>query len=374
MLEDLQRDTWRQQVGFSREMSDVQDRLYDDCNDANALLSGWIQKFQPCLFGRVAAKLNLLRFCVLRENDLERDERVSHLIQAARLRWKKEAIEGKASGFLVVLVSRRIAEAIPNEAVARIARRLCSLYLHEVEAEFDVILHERLWLERSGPETVTWEWLAGVNYFCAQGDRRWWQDHRIPGGMAFSVNSVGHMAKAGKLSELMGKMDAELGIADADYGHGTIRTLEDALKYAMLTIENASEAVSGRATNLIDVPGSNQEYAPALPTCPIELPRSIKGKNHCVYHGWYHTDFTLPKEYFRSAVERGADVRQHDLDFTYLFLDSVDNPALETMGRGQRIRAETGEAGTVTEDKRHRLVPRELSRNDRAAIHEYLGI
>ena len=64
---------------------------------------------------------------------------------------------------------------------------------------------------------MTWEWLAGVNYFCAQGDRRWWHDHRIPGGMALSVNSVGHLAKAGKISEALASLNKELGVDPSEF-------------------------------------------------------------------------------------------------------------------------------------------------------------
>src|SRR2546423_14958970 len=62
---------------------------------------------------------------------------------------------------------------------------------------------EQIYLQKPGTRLTTWKWLAGVNYFCAQGDRRWWQDHRIPGGMAFSVNSGGHLVKSGIIGHAM---------------------------------------------------------------------------------------------------------------------------------------------------------------------------
>ena len=71
---------------------------------------------------------------------------------------------------------------------------------------------------------------------------------------------------------------------------------------------------------------------------PIKLPPRLSDKDHCTYAGWYHTDQTLPSVYFRPDVERSNDVDRHeDLDFTYLFDDSVANPAFETMGTGRRI-------------------------------------
>ena len=62
---------------------------------------------------------------------------------------------------------------------------------------------ERVQLEQPDKQHRTWECPASVNYFSAQGDKRWWQDHRFPAGLAFSVNSVGHMVKSGKLNEAM---------------------------------------------------------------------------------------------------------------------------------------------------------------------------
>jgi hypothetical protein len=79
--------------------------------------------------------------------------------------------------------------------VKELALRLCSLYLLE-EVAPDRIFLDEIWLEKPGRDATTWRWHAGVNSFRAQGDGRWWQDHLMPGGIAFSVNSVGHMVKS----------------------------------------------------------------------------------------------------------------------------------------------------------------------------------
>lgn len=225
--------------------------------------------------------------------------------------------------------------------------------------ETDAIHHERIWLEKPGPERVTWQWLAGVNYFCAQGDRRWWHDHRIPGGMAFSVNSVGHLARAGKIGEVMNNLNIEMGFDGSEFGSGTIRSLEEALVFAMLTIDNAADTVSGRATRLL--PLDISEDVTSVPSCPIKLPARILGKNHCTYEGWYHTDYTLPSEYFLPDEKRPSNASAHDLDFTYLFNKHVDNSAFEVMAQGQRIRAEIdAEPQAEVEMKANRMVPMEI--------------
>src|SRR6185503_5308209 len=106
------------------------------------------------------------------------------------------------SGFVILALGQEIANSEPSDTCLRLAERLTSLYLLE-NVEADVIYHDELFLEIPGSQRATWRWLCGVNYFCAHGDKRWWRDHRIPGGMAVSVNSVGHMVKSGKLANVM---------------------------------------------------------------------------------------------------------------------------------------------------------------------------
>jgi hypothetical protein len=108
----------------------------------------------------------------------------------------------------------------------------------------------------------------------------------------------------------------------------------------MRTIRNASEAVSGKATWLLDDAGN----LPAA--CPIQLSKVLAGKNYCEYAGFYHTDITIPSLYFRRDVERPHETEKLTLDFTYLFHPGVANPAHMTMGEGRRLRGE-GAAGKI---------------------------
>jgi len=65
------------------------------------------------------------------------------------------------------------------------------------------------------------------------------------------------------------------------------------------------------------------------------LPDVLNNKNYCTYQGYYHTDQTLPIEYFTPAVERPNSVSPHTLDFTYLFVADVDNPDFTVTGEGR---------------------------------------
>ncbi len=174
-LSQLRADEWRARTRFSEEVEQANRLLFDPrlvSKEAEAVLASWLQKWQPCLFGRISAKLGALSYCLLTEADLnESDESIQAKIQAARVGWTREAFEGRKSGFIVLAVSPAIASAIPGPEVQELARRLCFLYL-QTEIEIDKIHLEDVFLEKPGPRRTTWRWHAGVNYFCAQADGR----------------------------------------------------------------------------------------------------------------------------------------------------------------------------------------------------------
>jgi hypothetical protein len=344
LLANTHADPWRAAAGFSAEISEANKALFDadvSPEDKAEMINGWIQKHQPCLFGRIAAKGSFLSYCVLVDSDLNAsDDHIREKIQTARTRWTREGFEGAKSGFIILAISERLAFAEPDDYVKRLAKRLCELYLLR-DIEPDSIAHDEIWLEKPGRDKTTWKWHAGVNYFAAHADQRWWHDHRIPGGIAFSVNSVGHMVKSGILAKAMISLEESLGAPPEDWEFSKVDSLGKALELAMRTISLASDSVSGKATKLLSLPvnpdGQVQQNR------PVELPLSLAGKNFREYLGHYHTDFTLPSEYFRADVARPDDVRSHVLDFTYLFDDSIENPDHVTMGSGRQIR----EDGTV---------------------------
>ena len=200
LIAHLEPDAWRRDHPFSSEMANCHRTLFDPASsrvEKIAALSRWLAENQPCLFGQMEAKRNRLAFCLLTENDLEQsDQEICDTIQRERVDWKRHAFHGNSHGFLIVAVSETIAFARPGPLLLRLAKRLCELYLGRDEP--DAILLDDLILEMNSPSGTEWRrWKVGANYFSAQGDRRWWCDHRMPGGLAFSMNSVGHMARTG---------------------------------------------------------------------------------------------------------------------------------------------------------------------------------
>lgn len=363
LMTQLQVDPWRTQHGFSADMAGVANKLVEPGlpdEQLKAHLEAWLQRSQPCLFGRLAAKHGMITYCFLRASDLQRDDEfIRTKIQAARSEWTREAFDGRRSGFVIVATSPELALAVPSAAVRQIAQRICSLYLLR-DAPMDTVLHDEIFLEKPGAARTTWKWQVGVNYFSAHGDGRWWHDHRFPAGVAFSMNSVGHMAKAGLLAKGLAALDELLGEEAQELPRTKIDSLDQALEFAMRTIHLASEANSGKATKLLPLPEGSQA---TTRQCPVQLPSFLQNKNYCEYAGYYHTDHTLPSEFFTENVQRLPNAQEHVLDFTYLFDRSLENPDFVTMGVGRRIRSsgsaprDSGPTGTAAVRPVARVTP-----------------
>jgi hypothetical protein len=351
LIAALPADPWRNQVPFSGDVLEATAKLFaaTDTKGREEALGAWLVDYQPCLFGRIAARLGMMDYCILTPADLEADDKtIRATIQEKRLEWHQAGWEGRKSGFVILALSEAIANAVPGERTRRLAQRLCSLYLNIDDIETAAIYWDDLQLEFPGPKRPARQWRVGVNYFCAQGDKRWWHDHRIPGGMAFSMNSVGHLVHSRALADAMLELEARLGLPIGDWKKSKLDSLYAALVFAMRTIDGAANAVSGRATELLPAASDPSN----LPRCPVDpLPKDLAGKNHCEYAGWYHTDETLPNEYFLPDVLRPASVTRKELDFTYLFDDSISNLDFFTMGVGVPIRDVDGSTDSPLSDK-----------------------
>ena len=302
--------------------------------EREAALAAWLGESQPCLFGRIAARKNLLSYCILSEQDLQlSDAAIRDKIQQARFEWWRQGLEGRKHGFIVLCSAPQVANAIPDRAMRALAQRICSLYLLD-DIECDRVHHDRLFLDIPGVRHSKFMWLAGVNYFSAAGDGRWWCDHRIPGGMAFSVNSVGHMVKSERLGLVLEELASLAGLGKDARSIAKVDSLGRALILAMMTIARAAQGPSGRSTSLRKIADRDELQ---VIEAPCELPTPLIDLDYCTYQGYYHTDHTLPTVYFSPEVERPSRLKPQDLDFTYLFDADALNVAHVTMGRGVRV-------------------------------------
>ena len=316
LMDNLVADEWRVNNPFSPEVASCHAGLLaaQTSGQRSELLSHWLANHQPCFFGRFAAKKGMIDYCFLTENDLLRDERhVSGMIAQTRLAWRKRARRGESHAFVILAISDVLAKAKPNKAMFEVARRLAELYLCR-DVPPDKIVHDELFLEAKECRS----WKVGVNYFSSQGDGRWWKDHRIPGGIALSMNSVGHMACVHRLGKEMDEDDQSQGL------HWALRT-------AMMLLNETKPGISGRDTWLHEL--QNRPEPPHI-VCPDDLAKALKGKNRCEYGGLYHTDHTLPIAFFKPDVGRPEGPTLDDFNLTYLFHDSPDNPDYSLMGAG----------------------------------------
>ena len=365
----LRRDSTR--LHFSPELEVAHEALFRSGATEDAIrsvINTWLGQHQPCLFGKIAARGNQIRYCVLTESLLTRsDEDIGNTIQRARQDWWTDTFDGVASAFVIVAVSERLTEARADERLGAFAQKLCERYLQR-SVPFDTVCTDSIYLEKPGRLRRTWKWPVEVNFFGCQGDQRWWQDHRIPGGIAFSMNSVGHMAKAGAINRAMADLDHDLGEPGEEWASSTVDSLNKALVLAMRTIKRASEGPLP-GTRLFE----NSEEKPYSP-CPVSLPPDLQGRNHCSYFGNYHTDHTLPSAYFRdNEHDPSADVGHfRDLDFRYLYDKTLDD--YRTIGEGLRIRSDRTSEGIAEELslKRERVTPADVALADESCLHEAL--
>jgi hypothetical protein len=296
LIEDLPQDTWRVSHPFSPDMQACHDVLFRAGStraEMAASLDRWLASEQPCLFGRIEAKQRRLSYCLLTENDLERgDDHVRARIQEDREVWKRRARGGESHGFIILAVSPRIARATIGPELQNLARHLCDLYLGQ--DDLDLILLDDLILEtRTEAAREFRSWRVGVNYFSAQGDGRWWRDHRMPGGMAYSMNSVGHMART--RAEAMLRRNA--GLAEDCRDVPRERLAYWALPTAMKTIGPPVEGGT-RGTWLAERGRFAEDREPPTYDERHKVFDNLARFSENRYLGGYHTDETILSPYF----------------------------------------------------------------------------
>jgi hypothetical protein len=328
LLDSLEDDPWREEHPFSADLLEVHQKLFDAKNRSahSGAIRKWLQAEQPCLFGRMAAK-DQIQLCILTDRDLYRGEGyVRDLIAESRLQWKRRGSRGEQHGFVIHLVSPRVARAKPSPILRDLALRLCQIYLSDHTVDVDEIRLDSLPLRvQNARKAEGRAWRVGVNFFGAQGDQRWWHDHRIPGGIAFSMNSVGHMTRT-RLEKNLPRFPRLQRVAPTD------RLVDFALYFAMKTIHKASLG-SRPGTRLLDQDASSKMSGDFRKAAL----RDMAGFNERTYCGQYHTDVTVPAPYFNPAAER-PDSGEHELLFTYLH-DSEDSD-YGLMGLGEEIPVE----------------------------------
>lgn len=251
-------------------------------DDKRQVLRSWIGRWQPCLFGRLAAhrSRNLdFDLCWVHEWELDRGrEYVMAKIQVARRKWKDRAEVGLSSGFLIMFNSRSLAHASPSDDLVRVCCEFANLYLVEhAPIVPDVIYTEAVPLRRS--DGVLTLFKAGCNIFYGSAHLTRNHDRRVPGGLLFSMNSPGHYANSLVL-------------------RGAAESLHDAVSVvqetAFRSVGNGGiGAESARTTSWHNRCPDRMGPWPSSKKRPSYIPSDFDGAR---YSAMYHTDVLVPTE------------------------------------------------------------------------------
>jgi hypothetical protein len=206
---------------------------------------------------------------------------------------------------MLVLASDRLALARPDRQLRRLAECVRGLWGCPPAASPQGTVHvETLYLENPADRTAV-RFTFSVDFFAAQGDGRWWHDHRVPGGIAFTANSVGHMRRY------------------REWYENKANQAEWVLKTAMGTIDLAAATPYGRATWLRDL-SNGRPFVDRL-ACPFADPSAVKpalrDKDWTRYGGHLHTDHSVRSEFFDERPDKSPQVgrKEYLQDFAYLY-------------------------------------------------------
>ncbi len=314
----LELDAWRRGNPFSPDIAAVQAVLFDvyaNRSDCETQVMRWMQRYQTCIFGKVAAATNSLHVALLTDQDIQTksDEEVAAFLAAELLTWRRRCLRPSADfstpghGFVLVVASQRLAEAAPNYKLRRFADLIRSLWGCSSTNEPVGEVHWETLFLRHPTEQRFWKFTFSVDFFGSQGDGRWWHDHRSPGGLLFTANSVGHMRLYRELYE--GK--------EADQAEWVMQS-------AMKTIDDAADTPWGPATWLKPLGPDGHPVVASIP-CPFAQPVGLKAelstRDWTRYGGYLHSDHSVRPEFFDPRAAPSGEIlrREHLQDFTYLY-------------------------------------------------------
>jgi hypothetical protein len=312
-------DQLRRRHPFSEDIEATHAILFSNRYDKRRKIRAyrqWLETYQPCVFGRVAAKNKNVFICLIEEHEVLRmrngDDDLRDTIQDYRQAWKRHALEGLRSSFLILLVSKSIVEKEPGDRLKEIARRLLELYM-EIEIKDNDIVNQReyVFLRRTNkgdlPHILKFSTLP--NIFCAQGDGRWWRDHRTPGGLMITSNALGHFAYS---------RPGTMALQDKD----RLLALENAMRTISHAYRDPANKKSGKfrhcpATRL--VPLSQDE------TSPLRDSSEFRKFSADHYEGYFNTDHLIPSVFFTRERDPKQLSLYDNLPFRYIF-DPVADP------------------------------------------------
>lgn len=378
LVAKLEGDAERKHLGFSADILEANALLHNPAafeDEMGECLSKWCLNRQPCQFGRVAAREGRIHFCVLNETALLQwsDEEIAAKIAEDKRLWKQRAAfdkERAAHSFVLAMASSKVAYAAPDGNLQALAQRLLELAgwgnARQGARKLNSTSGDYLYLPHPS-EGQFYGFRFNVDFFACAGDRRWWHDHRFPGGIAFTANSTGHM-----------RFFREW------YAKGNESRKEWTVKQAMLTIQNAAPTMQlsdppacgsttpnalaeGRATWLRQLDPTGKPLVAEV-KCPLShVPSSLQGKDWTRYEGLLHTDHAVRSEFFENRKRPTTSARPYLMDFTYLYNESQPDFIEFTHGKVFSPEEVFAEIGRPEEWTHRKAGPRSLARPDEVA-------
>jgi len=306
-------DTLRSRRPFSPDIEAVHAVLFNPRYDRQAKIRAyrsWFEKNQPCVFGKTAATNKNIYICLLEDHEILRMQRgdpdVMDTLQDHRQVWKRLALEGSTSSFVILLTSPHLTTREPNEALKETCRRLMELYM-QISVADDTFHTEREYVFLRRPDNAVLRFSTLPNIFCAQGDGRWWHDHRTPGGIMITSNALGHfMYSRTKKTQL----------------DQTVCTA--ALEQAMRTIANARKDPSDGKAKYQHCPATYLVPRQPGDPAPLRSTSEFSAYSPDHYAGYFHTDHLIPSVFFQKDRDPKTLKKYDDLSFRYIFDASVD--------------------------------------------------
>src|SRR5437763_5621258 len=115
-------DKMRKSRRFSQDMQSSHGILLNSQNTKTQKINAyrqWLTKNQPCIFGRLAATQKKVFICLLEENEIlgmrKGDDDLKDTIQDYRQLWKRYALEGLSSSFLLAVIGESLVTETPGD-------------------------------------------------------------------------------------------------------------------------------------------------------------------------------------------------------------------------------------------------------------------
>ncbi len=335
----LNGDSWRLSHPFSEDMLQANALLHNTAATEDEMiecLSLWCARRQPCQFGRAAASKGRIHFCFLREQAVSQwsDAEIAEKISEEKQLWKQRAAcdpDRGAHSFVIVIASSHVALAAPDQQLRAFSDRILELAGWEPNRrgarKKNTITSDFLYL-KNPIDGNFYGFRYNIDFFACAGDGSWWQDHRFPGGIAFTANSTGHMLRF------------------RDWYQQKSQNESWGLMQAMVTIHNAAPTApvgrddiphGGRVTWLLPL---DQKGNPMVSNvaCPFaKVPTLLEGKDWTRYEGFLHTDHAVREEFFEGKRETPPTTsKPYFMDFTYLH-DAKQGDEFDEFTGGKRF-------------------------------------